>query len=175
MLGASLLLGGLRYHVQEYNRNSARLQGGLLFLATIAMLIPSVLAEADGSATNAAFTRSLSVGLSVLLIVTYALGLAFSLKTHHELFASEEHGESGENEWPLRLALGTLAAVTALVALVSEVFVESVQQAATTLGRYGVRYFRDDTLPLAAANVALQIGRRSRPPEGALVHRGSCA
>src|SRR5438034_879157 len=134
MLGASLLLGGLRYHVQEYNRNSARLQGGLLFLATIAMLIPSVLAEADGSATNAAFTRSLSVGLSVLLIVTYALGLAFSLKTHHELFASEEHGESGENEWPLRLALGTLAAVTALVALVSEVFVESVQQAATTLG-----------------------------------------
>src|SRR6266404_4903505 len=47
MLGASFLLGGLKHHVQEYNRNNARLQAGLLFVATIAMLIPSVLAEAD--------------------------------------------------------------------------------------------------------------------------------
>jgi Ca2+:H+ antiporter len=76
----------------------------------------------------------LSVGLSVLLIATYALGLLFSLKTHRELFASAEHGEHEEVEWPLALALGTLAGVTVLVALVSEVFVESVQQAATALG-----------------------------------------
>src|SRR5437660_7574303 len=44
MLGACFLLGGLTHHVQEYNRNSARLQAGLLFLATIALLIPSMLA-----------------------------------------------------------------------------------------------------------------------------------
>jgi Ca2+:H+ antiporter len=134
MLGASLLLGGFRYHVQEYNRNSARLQGGLLFMATIAILVPSVLAEADGGASRAAFTQSLSLGLSVVLIVTYALGLLFSLKTHRELFAAAEHEAHGEDEWPLPLALATLAGVTVLVALVSEVFVESVQQAATTLG-----------------------------------------
>src|SRR6187455_3265380 len=46
MLGASLLLGGLKHHVQDYNRNSARLQAGLLFLATIAMLIPSTVSAA---------------------------------------------------------------------------------------------------------------------------------
>jgi Ca2+:H+ antiporter len=134
MLGASFLLGGFKYHVQEYNRSAARLQAGLLFLATIAILIPSVLAESDAASTNPAFTQSLSVGLSILLIITYALGLVFSLKTHRELFSSEDHGEAGESEWPLRLALVTLAAVTVLVALVSEVFVESVQQAAVTLG-----------------------------------------
>jgi Ca2+:H+ antiporter len=134
MLGASLLIGGLKYHVQEYNRNSARLQGGLLFLATIAMLVPSVLADADAGAANAKFTQTLSLGLSVLLIVTYALGLLFSLNTHRELFASVEHGGAEEKEWPLPLALGTLAAVTVLVALVSEIFVESVQQAAVALG-----------------------------------------
>ena len=38
MLGMSFLLGGLKYHVQEYNRVSARMQAGLLFLATIGML-----------------------------------------------------------------------------------------------------------------------------------------
>src|SRR4051812_15008302 len=43
MLGASFLLGGLKYHLQEYNRVAARLQAGLLFLATIALLIPSAI------------------------------------------------------------------------------------------------------------------------------------
>ena len=38
MLGASFLLGGIKHHTQEYNRVSARLQTGLLFLATIALL-----------------------------------------------------------------------------------------------------------------------------------------
>jgi Ca2+:H+ antiporter len=133
MLGASFLLGGLKYHIQEYNRDSARLQTGMLFLATIAMLVPSLLAAAD-NAPNAAFTHSLSVSLSVLLIATCGLGLVFSLKTHRELFSSEGHHDPDEKEWPVSLALGTLAVVTVLVALVSEVFVESVQQAAVTLG-----------------------------------------
>ena len=42
MLGVSFLIGGLKHHVQEYNRNGARLQASLLFLAAIAILIPSV-------------------------------------------------------------------------------------------------------------------------------------
>jgi len=134
MLGASFLLGGFNHHVQEYNRNNARLQSGLLFVATIAMLIPSVLADTETGATAAQFTRTLSLGLSVLLIAIYGLGLAFTLGTHREFFASTEHAESDEQPWPLSLALATLAGVTVLVALVSEVFVESVQQAATALG-----------------------------------------
>jgi Ca2+:H+ antiporter len=133
MLGASFLLGGLKHHVQEYNRVSARLQAGLLFLATVALLIPSMVGEAD-SAEGAAFAQKLSLGLAVLLIVAYGLGMLFSLKTHRELFASAESGEAGEAPWPLGLALATLAGVTVLVALVSEVFVESVQQAAVAFG-----------------------------------------
>jgi Ca2+:H+ antiporter len=60
--------------------------------------------------------------------------MLFSLKTHRELFASSEHGEEGEAPWPIGLALATLAGVTVLVALVSEVFVESVQKAAESFG-----------------------------------------
>src|SRR5213596_354412 len=109
MLGASFLLGGLHYHVQEFNRVAARDSLG-----------PS------GS------TKTLSVALSFLLLLAYGLGLWFSLNTHRELFASaaEEH-EAG---WPIGLALVILAVVTILVALVSEVFVGSVQQAATAFG-----------------------------------------
>ena len=133
VLGISFFLGGLRHHVQEYNRVSARLQAGLLFLATIALLIPSAVAQADSAAAEA-FTRKLSVGLAILLIAAYGLGMLFSLKTHRELFASEEHAEDGEAPWSIRLALATLAGVTLLVALVSEIFVESVQKAAEAFG-----------------------------------------
>jgi Ca2+:H+ antiporter len=134
MLGASFLLGGLTHHVQEYNRNAARLQAGLLFVATIAMLIPSVLPDAGAAAGAAKTTQALSAGLSVLLIITYGLGLYFSLVTHGELFSAAQHEDADEVEWPLGLALATLTGVTVLVALVSEIFVESVQQAATDLG-----------------------------------------
>lgn len=133
MLGASFLLGGLKYHVQEYNRVSARVQAGLLFLATIALLIPSAVSQADATA-GGAFTRKLSLGLALLLIAAYGLGMLFSLKTHKELFASAEHAEEEEAPWPIGLALATLAGVTVLVALVSEVFVESVQKAAEAFG-----------------------------------------
>ena len=132
MLGASFLLGGLKHHVQEYNRAGARLQAGLLFLATVALLVPSAVAQAD-SAAGAAFTEKLSLGLAVLLVAAYALGMIFSLKTHQELFASAEHAEE-EAPWPIGTAVLTLAVVTVLVALVSEVFVESVQKAAEDFG-----------------------------------------
>ena len=145
MLGASFFLGGLKFHVQEFNRGSARLQACLLFLAAVALLVPSALAQADAR-TSASTIQSLSLGLAVLLIIAYALGMLFSLKTHREVFASAERSDEGGDEgggdggeaheapWPMGLALVTLGGVTVLVALVSEVFVESVQQAAKTFG-----------------------------------------
>src|SRR5258705_7901253 len=57
MLGASFLLGGLKYHVQEFNRVSSRLQAGLLFLATLALLIPSAISQADPVAGAGNLTR----------------------------------------------------------------------------------------------------------------------
>ena len=134
MLGASFLLGGLSHHTQEFNRVSARLQAGLLFLATIALLVPSAVRVADDAAGQ--FMRHVSVGLAVLLIIAYALGLLFSLKTHREFFSAPESGHAAEGEppWPMAVALATLAVVTVLVALVSEVFVESAQHAAAAFG-----------------------------------------
>jgi Ca2+:H+ antiporter len=133
MLGSSFLLGGLKYHLQEYNRATARLHAGLLFLATIALVSPSGIAKSDLQ-PGVGLTQSLSLALAILLIIGYGLGLLFSLKTHREIFASAEHAEEGEPAWPIGLALVTLGVVTVLVALVSEIFVESVQKAAETFG-----------------------------------------
>jgi len=133
MLGASFLLGGLKHHTQEFNPANARLQAVQLFLATIALLVPSAVSGVD-PAQAAVFTQTLSLCLAILLIATYCLGLLFSLKTHREFFGGAGQGEAEEAPWPIGLALATLAVVTVLVALVSEVFVESVQEAAVALG-----------------------------------------
>ena len=133
MLGASFLLGGLRHHVQEYNRVVARVQSGLLFLATVGLLVPSVVSGSD--AATAAFTQRFSLVLAVVLLVAYGLSLLFSLGTHREQFRSVAHDEESEEpRWPIPVAVATLAVVTALVAVVSEIFVESVQKAAEGFG-----------------------------------------
>jgi Ca2+:H+ antiporter len=134
MLGMALLLGGLKYRTQEFNRATARFQSGLLLLAAIALLVPSMIGSSDRPGVDA-FAQQLSVGLSVVLLVAYVLGLLFSLGTHKAEFASPAHGaDEEEHLWPVAVAGALLVVVTVVVALVSEIFVESVQYAATEFG-----------------------------------------
>ena len=79
MLGVSFVLGGCRFHVQTYNRVAARFQAGLLFLATVALLIPSTIGtRLPGEMEQ--FNRDLSIALALLLLLTYGLGLSFRLE-----------------------------------------------------------------------------------------------
>jgi len=125
-------VGGLKYHSQQFNVAGSRLQGGQLFLASVALMVPSFIGNGI-IAPDSDFTQTLSLCLAILLITIYGLGLLFQLKTHREFFnAAEQHED--EDPWPLGLALGTLCGVTVLVALVSEVFVASVHDAALAMG-----------------------------------------
>lgn len=135
MLGMSFFLGGIRHRVQEYNRANARFQAGLLLLAAVALLVPSAVSEVDATGgTGSPFMQQLSLGLAVLLVVAYALGMWFNLVTHKEFFGSAAHHGDGEQPWPIALALAMLAGVTVLIALVSHIFVDSVQKAAEDFG-----------------------------------------
>jgi Ca2+:H+ antiporter len=135
MLGVSFLLGGLKNHVQEFNKASARFQAVLMFIASVALVVPSVVAG-SGAAGSAAMVADLSVAIAVILLLTYGLGLLFSLKTHKSFFTSRDEGKEHDDEpaWPLSVALPVLAIVTVFIALVSEIFVESVQEASLQLG-----------------------------------------
>jgi len=133
MLGMSFFLGGLRHHVQEYNASTARLQVAMLLLATVTLLVPSALANHEQLAETG-YLENLSIGLSILLIAIYVLGLVFSLGTHRDAFGSKAHHAGGETPWPMPVALGALAAATVMIAMVSHIFVESVQHAAEQFG-----------------------------------------
>jgi Ca2+:H+ antiporter len=129
MMGAAFLIGGLRHHVQTFNLSNARLQLSLLLLAAFGLTVPSAMALAD----QQDLTRTLSLGVAIILIVTYALRLVFSLGTHRDSFGRAVEAEHGDH-WPMPLALATLAGVTVVVALVSEVFIGSLTGASSTLG-----------------------------------------
>ena len=78
--------------------------------------------------------QMLSTGIAIMLIVTYALGLYFTLYTHKAQYSGAAHGAVAEDAWPLRLALIVLGVTTVFVALVSEIFVGTLQAASTKLG-----------------------------------------
>src|SRR5512136_2787918 len=57
LLGASFLIGGLKYRTQQFNYVGARLQAGQLFLASIALIVPSFVGSGT-IAPDSAFTQT---------------------------------------------------------------------------------------------------------------------
>jgi Ca2+:H+ antiporter len=135
MLGMSFLQGGLKYRVQNFNRLNAFIQSSLLFVVCIALMVPTVVAKAaDGE--KAVPLAKISLGIAILLMIVYLLSLFFSLKTHADFFKSEEteggHGE--EHVWPVKTAVIVLIVSATCIAIVSEIFVEGVQDASEKMG-----------------------------------------
>lgn len=146
VLGASLFAGGLRKKEQRFNATGAKAQATLLTIAAMGFLAPAVFHHAlvNSHSESVAAEHDMSVAICVILIITYGLGLLFSLKTHRHLFAGHGHSidentgadhKPGHSEiWPAWAALTVLGIATAFVAWVSEMLVHSVEGAAESMG-----------------------------------------
>lgn len=138
VLGASILVGGLRYPKQTFNQTAARISATSLGLGAIALMIPTVFHRAamsrPGGWTVEAEQR-LSLAIVCVLFLTYFCSLFFHLVTHRELFAgpAEEKGVD-EALWPLWQSITALAVATALIAWLSEFLVGSIETARHSLG-----------------------------------------
>jgi Ca2+:H+ antiporter len=130
VLGLAFLVGGLRHGEQRFDSARARSICVLLVLAVSAMVIPSLAQYVHTPA--AAHEGELSTIVSVVLLVVFALSVPASLRRS----PSGEDAGSAEPEpprWPLGLAVGLLAASSALAALVSDWFVTALQPAIEVL------------------------------------------
>jgi Ca2+:H+ antiporter len=137
VLGAAMLAGGLRYPEQHYNAPGGRSQATMLTLAAIALIIPAAYRSLVGAADVAGGLDSLSISISVLLLVVYALYLLFTLVTHSALFAgtnAAEAGEAHEVPWTVARATLVLAAATAMIAWISEILVGAIEPTAKEFG-----------------------------------------
>jgi Ca2+:H+ antiporter len=132
VLGAAMLAGGLRHPEQNYNPAGARSQATMLTLAAIALILPAAYQVAIG-ATATGLTQ-LSVSISVVLIVVYALFLAFALITHSALFAGSHAAEESKTKASTVRAAAILAVATVAIAWMSEILVGAIEPAAHELG-----------------------------------------
>ncbi|HWL65100.1 MAG TPA: calcium/proton exchanger [Actinomycetota bacterium] len=119
ILGLSFLAGGWKRQQQTFSLASAELHSSTLVIAVIALMMPALF-FASGDVTEFR-TEAVSIGVSVVLILTYAFSLIFSMKTHRSLFAQEEGHE--EPKWSIRRSVTTLAVATIFVAVMSEFLV----------------------------------------------------
>lgn len=138
VLGLSALLGGLKHTEQFFNKTGARTSGVSLSLAAIALIIPTVFhlsAEASPAGWSLNGERELSLGIAIVLFLTYVCLLAFSLKTHKHFFVSAETEleEKGEH-WSRGKAVAILLLATATVAVLSEFLVGTIESARAAFG-----------------------------------------
>ena len=144
VLGASMLVGGLKHERQRFSPQAASIQSTMLFLAAGALMMPAIfelvegkgLPSPDAELVNYGSTvEKLSVAVAVVLIVTYVLGLLFSLRTHKDLFNppyAEEHEEGFG--WSVRRSVIYLFVAGLAVGLMSEILVGSISEASETIG-----------------------------------------
>ena len=134
VLGAAMMAGGLVHREQSYNPQGARVQATMLTLAAITLILPAAYRAALGEQAGPGLVP-LSVSISIVLLVVYALFLAFSLGTHSALFKGTKVDEQGHPEpWSVRRAALVLALSTVGIAWMSELLVGSIQPAAKALG-----------------------------------------
>jgi Ca2+:H+ antiporter len=137
VFGVAALGGGSRYKVQRFNRSGARASTTSLSLASIALLIPTVFhvtADLQRAREVPVLEGWLSLAIAIVLFLTYACLLLFSLGTHRDLYqAQNEEPESGHH-WSKGRALLVLIVATAAVAVMSEFLVGTIEAARKTIG-----------------------------------------
>jgi Ca2+:H+ antiporter len=143
VLGAAMLVGGLKRQKQTFNRTAATAQSAMLLLALTALIMPALFQLIHGGGLPSvgdervdfgSDLETLSLGVAIVLIVTYAAGLLFSLKTHRRLFNPFEEAEEHDGGWSIRKALIALGVAAVLVGLMSEILVGSISEASSEIG-----------------------------------------
>ncbi len=139
-LGLAIVVGSFGQGRLTFKKVQAGQLSTMLFLTVIALLLPALFDYTEQIPTFAApggvrsnLDESLSLGVSVVLILVYALNLVYTLITHKDVFALEG-GEDPERPWPVWLALGVLLAGTALIALESELVSGALEATSSQLG-----------------------------------------
>jgi Ca2+:H+ antiporter len=146
VLGASMVVGGAKRDKQTFSATAATAQSAMLLLALAALILPAAFQLIHGGGLPSigeervdfgSDLEKLSLGVGIVLLLSYVAGLVFSLKTHRRVFNPYEETEHEEHEhadWSMRRAVIQLAVAAVLVGVMSEVLVGSVSEASEEIG-----------------------------------------
>ena len=137
VFGLAALLGGIKFRAQQFNRTAASLGVTMLLLSAIGLLVPAIFHLIVGEESGVS-EQDLSLFIAVILIATYLLSLVFALRTHPHLYAGKARVGVDESEgsgvWSRGKSIGVLLGSAALVAVMSELLVGSVEGVAVSAG-----------------------------------------
>jgi Ca2+:H+ antiporter len=135
VLGMSMLLGGLRHGIQTFDRKQASNNAIMLVLSVIILLIPSLLSHYIGDIeTPAPKVETLSLGVAIIMIILYILGLIFSYKVIGGPVVTQEEAGSTHKGWSFRSGMVILILSTVGVAYLSEMLVGAIEPVVAASG-----------------------------------------
>jgi Ca2+:H+ antiporter len=141
-LGISFFIGGIKHRrAQTFDPNAARITTALLTVASFGLIVPAV------TQFNASASRSISRETAVVLFVVYLASLVAIFTNRKPVIGKEavkanleekakrpdEVREQPKAGWSRNKALVILAAVTAALAIMSEVLTRAIEPASESL------------------------------------------
>ena len=133
ILGLAFVAGGLKRPVLKFNRTSTGMSAGMLFLSVVSLVLPALYHHLHRGDADLRFDeRTISMAIGVVLLLTYAASLLFTLRTHSALIGGEAHPVEGPTWKPGKAGI-VLALATVGVAIESELLVHAIGEVTSTL------------------------------------------
>jgi Ca2+:H+ antiporter len=126
VLGASILLGGLRNGNMSFDQRSVGLNASMLTLAAVALGVPSLFDALHDTTRHEQV--ALSYGTAVVMVVMYAAYLVYSLTQ------PAAPGHEGGGRWGARAAMVTLAVTAVVTGAMSELLVSAIEPTIEEIG-----------------------------------------
>jgi Ca2+:H+ antiporter len=144
VMGAAMLVGGLKRRCQTFNSTAASVQSSMLLLAAAALVMPTIYQLVSGGGLPQVGEERVNFGsdleqmsfiVAIILLMSYAGGLLFSLRSHRALFNPTSEAEEHVGEpWTVKRSVITLACAGVAVGVMSEILVGSISEASHTIG-----------------------------------------
>jgi Ca2+:H+ antiporter len=132
ILGLSAVAGGTKHGKQRFDSKETGHHAALMILALSGMALPAVFATVE---KDAWIREEVSIGVSILLLLTYGAYIYFSYfsREAHDHGGPEGHAPEGKS-WSLGRSLAVLSAAVLGTVVASELLVHSVEPVTRSLG-----------------------------------------
>lgn len=128
VLGASMFFGGIKHKNQKFNIKSVGVSSSMLLFSVIGLSVPAIFTHTvRPNLLNSNKYEPLSIGVAVIMLVIYILGLYFSFHTHKDIYGTEDHPVEVKAKWSIKKSLLILCLATLGVAFESEFLVNSFE------------------------------------------------
>jgi Ca2+:H+ antiporter len=143
VLGFAMLAGGIKHGRQTFSRRAIEHVSRLFLVTTIVLVLPAVvewIASGDLPGPNtehhdyATWVELLSLAVALGLVSHYSYGLTKAMRNRTGIFEAAPDAEPPAETWTVRRSVALLAIAGALVGVMSEVLVGSIEEASHAVG-----------------------------------------